>query len=350
LAQNPEAKYTYSYGAEYFVGFIVQHHPEMGHLIQGHPEGLRLNFTKASYGAKAWEQRYNFPEFSASLSFYDLKNDDFLGKTLSINIGLAFHLNDFINRRGDFQTYFGYGLGYFNNVYDKTENNKNNVMSSHLPWSFNLRLGYWYKFNRSLRAGVNLQISHFSNASRNVPNFGLNVVNLNVGVRYQISRQTPEYLFDKTTLKGFKEKSYVNFDFRFGITQLKPVGTGASPYFAVSVFWNKRINAKSILDAGIEGFMNKAIQKQIEHNHLLIEGSPDYKALGIMIGHELMLEKLAIVTQLGVYVYKPYQPDDRIYTKVGLKYYFNKNVFASFILKSHYAVAEVMEYGIGYRF
>ena len=50
-----------------------------------------------------------------------------------------------------------------------------------------------------------------------------------------------------------------------------------------------------------------------------------------------------------VYVYKPYQPNDWLYTKIGFKYYFNENVFSSMILKTHYAVAEVLEFGIGYR-
>ena len=47
---------------------------------------------------------------------------------------------------------------------------------------------------------------------------------------------------------------------------------------------------------------------------------------------------------------KPFNPSEKIYAKVGLKYYFTENIFSSFILKTHYGVAEVMEFGIGYRF
>ena len=96
--------------------------------------------------------------------------------------------------------------------------------------------------------------------------------------------------------------------------------------------------------------MNKGLEAQIKINSDVSEGKPDYKAVGVMVGHELLLGKLALVTQLGFYVYRPYSPNERIYSKVGLKYYFSENIFGSFILKTHYAVAEVMEYGIGYRF
>ena len=350
MAQEQGGKYTYSIGAEYFRGFIVKHHDEMGHLIKGHPEGFRLSFIRKSYGAKNWEQRYRYPEFSATLSYYDLKNDEVLGKIVALNTGLGFHLNDITSQRGDFQVYLGFGVGYFTRVYDKVDNNKNNVVSSHLPWNVNLRVSYWYQLSRKFSIGSALQLSHFSNASRNVPNFGLNLINLNAGLRYQISSSTPEYLRGNLEPGPFSKKSFVNIDLRAGVSQVEPVGTGPSLYMAMSVFWNKRLSAKSILDAGIEGFMNKAYEKQIQENNLLVEGNPDYKAVAVMFGHELLINKLALVTQIGVYVYKPYQPSDWIYSKLGLKYYFNENLFASLTLKSHFAVAEVLEYGIGYRF
>ena len=56
-----------------------------------------------------------------------------------------------------------------------------------------------------------------------------------------------------------------------------------------------------------------------------------------------------MILQLGVYVYKPYKPEEWLYTKIGLKYYFTDNIYGSMILKSHFATAEVLEFGIGYR-
>ena len=89
FAQENNAKYTYSSGAEIFSGFIVKHHDVIGDLIKGHPSGISLNFSRNSYGDKAWEQRYGYPTLSASLSYYNLKNDDELGKIVSIKCRLG---------------------------------------------------------------------------------------------------------------------------------------------------------------------------------------------------------------------------------------------------------------------
>jgi Lipid A 3-O-deacylase (PagL) len=349
FAQENSAKYTYSSGAEVFSGFIVKHRDVVGNLITGHPTGFRLVFDRESYGHKAWEQRYNYPTFRATLSYYDLKNDAVLGKIVAMNAGLGFHLSDFTNSKNDWQLLLGYGIAYFNNPYDPDTNNTNTFVSSPLPWNVNLRLGYSRQLSARLNLGVAIQVSHFSNGSSKVPNYGMNIINANFGAKYSFSSEKPAYLTDKKVHAGYNTKSYLNIDFRMGLTELKPVGSGAKPYYAMSVFWNKRVSSKSIIDAGVEGFMNKGIEANIKNNSDLIEGEPDYKALGIMLGHELILEKLALVTQIGVYLYKPYQPEERIYAKIGLKYYFTEHIFGSFILKTHYAVAEVMEFGIGFR-
>lgn len=349
FAQENNVKYTYSSRAEIFTGFIVKHHDVIGDLILGHPSGFSLSFNRQSYGDKAWEQRYGYPTLSSSLSYYDLKNDDVLGKIVAINVGLGFHLNDITQSKNDIQLYMGYGLAYFNNPYDSETNNKNTVISSHLPWNVNLRMGYNRQITRRLNAGVTIQVSHFSNGSRTVPNYGLNIVSANFGASYLLQADKPKYQNELRLVKKYNPKSYFNIDFRMGATARKPVGAGASPYFAMSVFWNKRLSNKSIIDAGIEGFMNKGIEEEIKNNPTLIEGNPDYKAIGLMVGHELIFEKLAFVTQVGLYIYKPFNPTENIYTKIGLKYYITNNIFGSFILKTHYGVAEVMEYGIGYR-
>ena len=350
FAQENNAKYTYSSGAEIFNGFIVKHHDVIGNLIKGHPSGFRLNFNRNSYGDKAWEQRYGYPTLSGSISFYDLKNDAELGKIVALNAGLSFHLNDITRSKNDIRLYFGYGLAYFNNPYDHENNNTNTVISSHLPWSVNLKLGYTRQVSKRIDAGATIQVSHFSNGSSSVPNYGLNIVSINIGANYHFQVDKPMYKDNLRLVKTYNPKSYFNIDFRMGATARKPVGAGASPYFAMSVFWNKRLNNKSIIDTGIEGFMNKGIEAEIANNQSLIEGNPDYKAVGLMVGHELILEKLAFVTQVGVYIYKPFYPGERVYAKIGLKYYFTENIFASYILKTHYGVAEVMEFGIGYRF
>ena len=75
----------------------------------------------------------------------------------------------------------------------------------------------------------------------------------------------------------------------------------------------------------------------------------DYKRVGLFIGHELFINKLSIETQLGYYVYKPFNYETDIYQRVGVKYYIYKNIFSGVGLKTHGGRAEAIEATIGIR-
>ena len=69
------------------------------------------------------------------------------------------------------------------------------------------------------------------------------------------------------------------------------------------------------------------------------------------MGHELSIDKNGILFQIGYYVYYPYEFEKRIYLRAGFKRYFYKNkLFTVVSLKSHWAQAEAVEFGVGYRF
>jgi hypothetical protein len=75
----------------------------------------------------------------------------------------------------------------------------------------------------------------------------------------------------------------------------------------------------------------------------------DYKRVGLFIGHELFINKFSIETQLGYYVYKPFNYETDIYQRVGVKYYIYKNIFSGVGLKTHGGRAEAIEATIGIR-
>jgi hypothetical protein len=72
--------------------------------------------------------------------------------------------------------------------------------------------------------------------------------------------------------------------------------------------------------------------------------------VGLFLGHELFINKTSIVTQLGYYVYYPFDFEGRVYNRVGMKRYFGDKIFGAITLKSHGAAAEAVEFGLGIRF
>nr|MCH9659678.1 acyloxyacyl hydrolase [Bacteroidota bacterium] len=81
-----------------------------------------------------------------------------------------------------------------------------------------------------------------------------------------------------------------------------------------------------------------------------LTGEEDYRRAGVFVGHELRFYKTAFVSQVGYYVYWPFDFENRWYNRLGLKRYFYKDkIFAAVTVKAPWAKAEAVEFGIGVR-
>ena len=69
----------------------------------------------------------------------------------------------------------------------------------------------------------------------------------------------------------------------------------------------------------------------------------------MFVGHELFINKMSIETQLGYYVYYPFDFEGQTYMRIGFKRYFGDTFFGAVTLKTHAAKAEAVEFGIGVR-
>ncbi|MCF6353410.1 MAG: acyloxyacyl hydrolase, partial [Cyclobacteriaceae bacterium] len=303
------AKYSYSLGGEVFEGFIIKHHEYLGHLIKGRPAGFEISFKQQTNGTKSWEANYGYPEIAYNLSYYDLKNDDQLGRVVALSAGMGFHLLGKPPFTSDFQFYFGMGLAYSNNPYNKENNNLNNVISSPITYNGNLRLTYYHSFGKRIRVGAGLKFTHFSNGSFKLPNNGLNIFTANVMASYKLTTSTTEFKTDKKNYTLDKKVKY-GAVFRLGFAESPPIGSGVKPVYGFSLIAQKRVSLKSMVEVGLEGFANLSIKSEIENSFDEDIKGTDYKRAGIMVGHQLLVNKLTVITQVGLYIYKPYYPNN----------------------------------------
>ena len=70
---------------------------------------------------------------------------------------------------------------------------------------------------------------------------------------------------------------------------------------------------------------------------------------GITAAYELSFSKMAIMLNLGSYLSGLDKSDGYIYEKLALRYYFSNNLFGSLMLKAHYARADFIAFGVGYK-
>ncbi|WP_345004941.1 acyloxyacyl hydrolase [Snuella lapsa] len=334
----------------YFKGNIALHNNDILHLIKGHPEGVIVGWNQKTFGFNKWEQRYNYPDYGVSFAYQNLKNK-VLGNVVSAYAHYNFY---FLKRCLMFR--IGQGLAYTNNPYDKENNYRNNAFGTHVMSSTYVMLNY--KKERILdRLGLQggLSLIHYSNANVKAPNTSINSITFNLGITYNLDDTIQEYQYtlDEND-KIFKEPVKYNLAFRTGINESDVVDSGQFPFYVVSVYADKRINRKSAIQLGTDVFFSNFLKELIHYKSVAfpednVSGDEDHKRVGVFAGHELFVNRTSLVTQLGYYVYYPFDFEGRAYIRIGLKRYFSKKWFGALTLKSHGAKAEAVELGVGIR-
>ena len=351
LIFSQENKRSSYIDVNYFKGNIALHNNDILHLIKGHPEGVILSWNNKTYGLEDWEQRYDYPDYGFSFIYQNLKND-----VLGNNYSLYAHYNFYFLKR-NLMFRIGQGLALTTNPYDKETNYRNNAFGSRIMSSTFVMLNY--KKERiidqfGLQGGISM--IHYSNANVKAPNTSINSITLNIGVNYNLDAEAPNYIvIDSTELnKKFTEPIKYNLVFRSGINESDVIGSGQFPFYIVSAYADKRINQKSALQFGADVFFSNFLKEYIYYRSVAfpeepVTGDEDYKRVGMFVGHELFVNRLSLVTQLGYYVYYPFDFEGRTYIRVGLKRYFGTKWFGALTLKAHAAKAEAVEFGIGVR-
>ncbi len=347
LCYSQETQQSSYIDVNYFKGNIALHNDDILHLITGHPEGVIISWNKKTFGKNEWEQRYGYPDYGVSFAYQNLKND-----VLGNNFSLYAHYNFyFLNR--NLMLRIGQGLAFTTNPYDKYNNHKNIAFGSKFMSSTFAMLNYKKEriYDRfGLQGG--LALLHYSNANVKAPNTSINSITISLGIVYDLNGQ-PEFIHDLIDEK-FKQPIKYNLVFRSGVNESDVVGSGQFPFYIFSVYADKRINHKSAFQFGADVFFSNFLKELIYYNAVAfpennVKGNEDYRRIGIFAGHELFINKLSLLTQLGYYMYYPYDFEGRTYFRIGLKRYFGEKLFGALTLKSHGAKAEAVEFGIGIR-
>ena len=121
-----EEKKPVSLDASFFYGSILEHNPDINHLITGHPTGFLLSYNRKTYGFNEWERRYNYPDWGFSMAYQNLHNE-YLGENISFYGHFNFY---FLNRNAYFR--IGQGFAVAGSPYDAETNYQNNAYGTKL--------------------------------------------------------------------------------------------------------------------------------------------------------------------------------------------------------------------------
>lgn len=339
----------YVLDASQFYGSILLHNPDISHLITEHPGGLVLGFNRKRFGGEEWESDFGFPD--TGLSFvYQNTNNSTLGKLF----GLYAHYNFYFFKR-NLQFRVGQGVAYNTNPYDKATNFRNNAYGTPILATTLVMFNY-HKENLvaglGFKAGITL--IHYSNANFKAPNTSTNTMAVNFGLTYDLNSDLEYEYVEPGEKEKIREPIRFNFALRGGVNESDVIDSGRFGFWIVSTYADKRLGRRSAIQLGTDVYFSNFLKELIRYQSIAfpeknIAPDTDYKRVGVFLGHELFINKMSMIAQLGYYVYYPFDFEGKMYNRVGLKRYFGDKVYGAITLKSHGAKAEAVEFGIGIR-
>ena len=340
----------FSLSAHY--GTIINNGELVGHLASTHPAGFEATAYWLTTGKHGWESAFGFPKIGVSVFYFDFRNP-ILGEAFAIVPHMKWCLSQTRNAMLEFK--LGPGAAYTPNPWTLHSNPKNLMFSSKFNNVMYMGLEYSYRLSSRLRIQTGLHLSHYSNAAYSLPNASINIPSVNAGLTY-----TPhtERTVLKDSLKSYKKNWSFHALVSGSIIELDANQPRKNHVVGITALASKRINRKSALNTGLEYSQNTALEKHAERIYTAANlPVPDFRRVSIVAGHELLLGRVSLVTQMGYYIYRPFNqtpdgtPVDRsLYQRYGIKYYFNKNFFAQYTFKTYLGVAEAIEWSLGYYF
>ncbi|MBO0342945.1 acyloxyacyl hydrolase [Flagellimonas profundi] len=348
-SQTTDAPKDFVLDVNQFYGSILLHNPDISHLITDHPGGIILGVSRKTYGHKEWEADFGYPDTGYTFVYQNTNN-----ATLGELYGVYGHYNFYFFNR-NFQLRIAQGLAYSTNPYHKDENFRNNAYGSHILSSTLLMMNY-HKENLFAGLGVNagLSLIHYSNANFKAPNTSTNTFAFNVGLTYNLDKYAAYEYVKPEPKEKIKEPIRYNLVLRGGANESDVINMGRYGFAIVSAYADKRLGKRSAIQLGTDIFFSNFLKELIRYQatsfpELDVAPDTDYKRVGVFLGHELFVNNLSVIAQLGYYVYYPFDFEGKVYNRIGLKRYFGDKIFGAVTLKSHGAKAEAIEFGIGVR-
>lgn len=333
-------------------GFLIAHHVEM-EIYNSHFPSFEFSISRAAYGKQQWEALYNYPV--TGLTYWNawLGNSRDLGQAHAVFPFISFPWLK--NDLTELNFRLGAGLAYLTERFDRLENYKYTAIGSHLNAAINLMIEYRWKPSPYIQLSAGMQLMHFSNGSTKTPNYGLNIPALSGGVAFRLNKEN-KYIRRRIrpdlTMFEFDDKKFL--EIKLGTTfAVKASGdTDGKMYNIYSGFLSatKPIGYKNKLGLCFDLSWDGSDALMVARTNTDPYNKRELTKPGVSAAYELVLARLSFAFNLGLYLGGKDKSEGMTYYKAGIHYLITRNLFANLTLKTHYARADYVGIGLGYRF
>ena len=336
--------------ADVYAARIFKHtprfHPNTNQLVGG----FEIRLLRQPFGNKEWHSVYHFPLCGVQMVYVNF-NDSHLGDAFAIAPCIQFNI---------FQTpktkiFFGLadGLAYFNKKYNRLTDTINNVMSSTLNETTQIKLGASFELRNKAMLTTNLSFTHYSNAKFNAPNLGVNVYALHIGYQNFIS-STPKNFRTVPTI-NYSSKPKLTIQLGYARSATIPYGGPKMPYYVALLSIDKRWCYSNRWKVGIWYEYNRGAYLNANFYEPNNNASAVANKAAVVLSEEFILGKMSMGGAFGDYLYRG-MGGESMFQNLHINYVlwsWNKvkmrQIYCGIQLKTYLGVAEYFETYIGCR-
>jgi hypothetical protein len=240
-----------------------------------------------------------------------------------------------------------FGLSYNFNPYDSINNPTNIFLGSYRNCYLHLGLNLDYHFNNKIMAFGSVGFTHFSNGSFKLPNLGINLIPVSLGVKYKFT----DKVFEKPVepLDPFIKHDQVNVMLAFGSKNYE-VGDPNYLKMTLGVNYLRQIGYKYRVGLGLDFFYAAQSDLRNLSDETNFSKSVSYAVVG---SWEWVISRTVYVPiGLAYYLHRNEENGEKepYYERVGLRFRIKEHFDTGVTIKAHGGVADMFEWTLAYTF
>jgi Lipid A 3-O-deacylase (PagL) len=340
--------------ANTFVGTIIRHSPKLIMPPSKNTLGVEIHASWQLNGQKQWHEWKGFPSIGASVMYLDLGEPTAIGSAIGVFPTIDFK----ILKKGPLSitSQIGAGMAYLTRHFDQFDNPTYNAVGSAINCMLHLKLRSELALTPKTKAHVGGSFTHFSNGGARLPNLGVNIPAVEMGVKYVLDTEgSPiKHHLPPTSTK------------KWGVNTVAGMALSSNnsrgpkfPIYNASVSVVRHLSKISRLGLGV-GYEQNRLTAEFGL-HAAIFNSPEEARLASerwmgFLEKESFFGNVALVFQSGLYFRRYDGVRNLWYNKFGVRIYLpaigrpKTQFHVGFALKAHLSTAEYIAFTGGASF
>ncbi len=327
---------------------------------------ISFNIGIQTTGDAEWQQLHNMPSYGLGIAATNINNHSEIGRPISIfgfYHGVIKHW-----KKSALRYHTELGLAYGWKPYDIQNNPYNIAIGSKLTARISFGLDYEMQIGKHYLCGIGANLTHFSNGAIRKPNKGVNFVapfvrfsylfNNNREIKPLIPILIKRQAHEVQLSVGYGRKQEFQSLWRHPELSSAMYEMQSFNMFTLKVGYMRQYCQKGKWGVGISMYFDEWIGSDITideegHVHKDLSQRQNKPIVGYYIGHEFLINRIAIVSDLGYNFYTKhvsadYKNDINVFERLGLKYYLPFNAFIGVNVFANRVKANIVEWNMGY--